>query len=78
MNQDVEITYLEGRRDALVEAIGMLSGSMVGDLKEQIDDYSKLDDSETKTNAAFKRRLQKQNVREQNQKERVARDADRL
>ena len=65
INQDVTITYLEGRRDALVAAIGELAGEVMT-LEETVTAYSSLDPSETKTNVDFKKRLQVLEVREKN------------
>ena len=77
-NQSVEIEYLEGRKTDLSDAIGELSGMVMGALKTNIDGYSVQGDEETKTNTGYKQRLAKQSRREQNQKGKILELAARL
>ena len=81
LNQNVEIVYLMNRKTDLEDAIGDLSGMVMGDLKDKIDGYSMIPDAgddETLTNIGFKQRLAKQTRHEQAQKARITEIAARL
>lgn len=73
INQDVTITYLEARRDALVAAIGELAGEVMT-LEETVTAYSNAEDPNTNTD--FKKRQEVLEVREKNQDQRIHKVAE--